>query len=83
MLKRFIAAIGWKQSRVIAVWHPSTNIALSLEWKAADLWIGAYVYTHQPVGMLGEEVNVYLIAIPTLVLHIAWREYYREYRRRK
>jgi hypothetical protein len=72
VIGRLIAAIGRAQSQVLFLWYPSSTVAVSLEWKLADLWIGAYVYTRQPEGIAPEEVNLYLIVIPTLVLHIAW-----------
>lgn len=72
-MRRLLATIGTTQSRVLFVWRPRWNWAISLEWKLADLWIGAYVYAHQPAGLLRDQVDVYLIIIPTLVLHIAHR----------
>jgi hypothetical protein len=72
-MRQLLCSIGRSQSRVLRAWYPRHNLAISLEWKLADLWIGAYVYTHQPAGLLHEQIDVYLIGIPTLVLHIAWR----------
>lgn len=74
-MRGIITRIGRPQSRVLGVWHLTDRLAISLEWKLADLWIGCYVYTHPIVGTAGEETNVYLIGIPTLVLHIAWITY--------
>lgn len=73
-MRRTIAAIGRSQSRVLLVWRPTFGVAIAVEWKLADLWVGAYVYTQPADGTAFNDVNLYLIIIPTLVLHIAWLE---------
>jgi hypothetical protein len=67
-LSGMIGAIGRMNSRVLLLWRPAPALAIAIEWKIADLWIGAYVYTRQPEGIAPEEINIYLIAVPTLVL---------------
>jgi hypothetical protein len=74
-MNRIIAAIGRTNSHILCAWYPRSTVAVSLEWNLADLWIGAYVYTRQPEGIAPEEVNLYIIGIPTLVLHSAWLRY--------
>lgn len=56
---------------MLKVWYLTSSIAISLEWKLADLWIGAYVYTAETEGVW-TETNLYLVLIPTIVLHIVW-----------
>lgn len=48
------------------------RLAVSLEVKAADLWIGAY-YRREPNGW-----SVWVCLLPCLPIHLsAWREWWR------
>lgn len=73
-MRRLLRTIGQQHSRLLWRWYPTDGLVIAIEWKLADLWVGAYVYTHAKTGTAYEEVNVYLILMPTLVLHIAWLE---------
>jgi hypothetical protein len=72
-LARLLAAIGRPRSRLLWTWYPSARLWLSIEWKPADLWIGLFVHSRPIDGTDREQVDLYIIVVPTLVVHVAYR----------
>lgn len=67
---------GTVSARTLAtLWH-GPRLTVRIEWKGADLWVGAFWRRDWVPPLAGHTVlEIWICLVPCVPLHVAWRSH--------